>query len=110
MTDARDRPRPALGPAEWKLYAVAAIAGVYLLAWRGVSRTAAPATAAAATGDASRPRAVWLEELPEAARPPLAPPPGWRVAARAEATRIAPPAAPVRAPAARPLRVRTRSS
>lgn len=112
MTEPGKTPRPLLS-ADGKLYAVAVIAIVYLIAWYGVSTVspppsaaASPATPAVATVPAA-PRAVWIDQLPAAERPNVAPPAGWRLAARNEQT-----AAPVlrRAPASRPVRVRTRSS
>lgn len=101
MTEQRDKP-PPLAAADAKLYAVAVIAVVYLIAWYEVSAT--PPSAAA--GVPTAPRAVWIGQLREAERPEVTPPAGWRVASRNE------PAAPalVRAPASRPVRVRTRSS
>ena len=82
---------------EWRLYALAVVAGVYVLAWSRIvpqhRTTSAP------------PDAVWLDELPRDRRPSIAPPAGWRVATRNAA-------APVlrRVPAAQPPRLRTRSS
>ena len=93
MTEARS------GAREWRLYIVAAVAGVYILAWNRItSRPKAEAP--------PPPRAVWLDELPSALRPAIAPPAGWRVAGRAET--IAP--IPRRVPVANPPRIRTRSS
>lgn len=94
--------RRRFAAADGKLYAVAVVAVVYLIAWYEVSTTPRPV---AATAPAA-PRAVWIDQLREAERPTVVPPAGWRVASRDEQV-IAPPLA--RAPA-RPLRVRTRSS
>lgn len=111
MTEPGKTPRPLLS-ADGKLYAVAVVAIVYLIAWYKVSTVSpqAPAAASPATPAATvpaAPRAVWIDQLPAAERPNVAPPAGWRLAARNEQT-----AAPVlrRAPASRPVRVRTRSS
>lgn len=89
-----------LAAADGKLYAVAVVALVYLLAWYEVSATPRPVAT-------TEPRPRWLGQLAEAERPAVAPPPGWRVASEAE--RVAAPRV-VRAPASRSLRVRTRSS
>lgn len=123
---ARTPPRTALGPLELRLYATAALAIVYLFAWRAITGRAPVGPAAdrpagtaasdrvaagapAALG-APRAAAVWLDDLPAWARPAVVIPPGWRLAARGEAIVAAPAPRVVRAPAGRPLRVRTRSS
>ena len=82
---------------EWRLYAVAVLAGVYVLAWTRIApqRRTAPAL----------PAAVWLDELPRERRPSVAPPAGWRVA-----TPNAIDPVPRRVPTAQPPRLRTRSS
>lgn len=88
------------GAREWRLYLVAVVAGVYVLAWtqiRPKPEADKPIPAA---------RTVWLDELSRDQRPVVAPPAGWRVAARGET--IAPTVR--RAPAAHPARIRTRSS
>ena len=95
--------RRRIASADGKLFAVAMVAVVYLIAWYEVSSTPRPVAATAP----APPRAIWIDQLPEADPPPAVPPAGWRVASRDEQV-IAPPL--VRAPAARPLRVRTRSS
>lgn len=100
MTEPHPEPR-LLASANGKLHAVAVIAVVYLIAWYEVSAAPAAASVPAA------PRAVWIDQLPEAERPKIVPPAGWRVASRDEQA-AAPPL--VRAPASRPVRVRTRSS
>lgn len=82
MTEPRRPPRP--GAAPWKLHAITALALVYLLAWHGAVTTT-PASAPAAAPGAP-------------AAPPRAAAPGPRAHAL------------TRAPAGRPLRVRTRSS
>lgn len=102
MTEPRETPRP-LASADGKLYAVAVIAVVYLIAWYEVSTTPPPA----AVSVPSTPQAVWIDQLPATERPMVVPPAGWRVASRDEQA-AAPPL--VRAPASRPIRVRTRSS
>lgn len=118
MTEAkavRAAPRLQVSPLELRLYLVAALAGVYALVWLLVWRAsgASPAVAASAAPAPSPPpgTAVWIDELPQAQRPAVTPPAGWRLASRGElvvpATRI------VRAPVSRvsrPVRLRTRSS
>ena len=84
---------------EWKLYVVALLAGVYLLAWRAVATPA--------------PRAEAEPAPPPSAAPPIAfePPPGWQLVTRDRpAVRAPAPTRVVRAPARRRVRVRTRSS
>lgn len=81
MIEPREQPR-LLASTDGKLYAVAMIAVVYLIAWYEVSATPRPAAVSAP----GAPRAVWIDQLPAAAPPP------------------------VRGPASRPVRVRTRSS
>lgn len=102
MIERRETPH-SLAAVDWKLHAVAVIAVVYLIAWYEAATTPqrAPVSVPAT------PRAVWLDQLPLAERPPVAPPTGWRVASRDEQT--ATPAL-MRAPASRPVRMRTRSS
>lgn len=89
--------------ADGKLYAVAVVAVVYLIAWYEVSVTPRQPTVAAPAAL----RGVWIDQLSDADRPRVVPPAGWRVGSRDEQV-AAPPL--VRAPASRPLRVRTRSS
>lgn len=86
---------------EARLYLVAALAAVYLLAWTQT----APEPAASGRGPTTG-AAVWLDELPIAERPTVSPPSGWRVAERGE--QAAP--TPRRVSSPRPPRVRTRSS
>ena len=102
MTEPREKPRP-LASADGKLYSIAAIAIAYLVAWYEVSATAPPAAARVPAPT----RAVWIDQLSSTERPKVIPPDGWRLASRDEQA-AAPPL--VRAPASRPLRVRTRSS
>jgi len=102
MTEPSGTPR-RLASADAKLYAVAVIAVVYLIAWYEVSAKPRSAT----TPAPATPRAAWIDQLPSNDRPTVVPPAGWRVASRDE--QVAPPPI-VRAPASRPLRVRTRSS
>lgn len=94
MTEARS------GAREWRLYLVAVVAGVYVLAWNQVR----PRPAADKPSPAVR--AVWLDQLARDQRPVVAPPPGWRVAERTET--IVP--AVRRVPTPHPARIRTRSS
>jgi hypothetical protein len=111
MTDrpARAAPRIRASPLELRLYCVALLAAVYVVAWRSMSAGAPPSVAPVLAVETATPvaRVVWLDELPPAQRPVLALPPGWRLASRGELT-VAPVVA--RAPASRPVRVRTRSS
>ena len=112
MTDrARTPPRLPLTTLEWRLYVVVVLAGIYLIAWRAIADTTpGPPTASPARSAPSdlTTRGVWLDDLPVAQRPVLTLPPGWELAARGEAVVAVP--TPRRAPASRPLRVRTRSS
>ena len=87
---------------EWRLYAVAIVAGVYVLAWSRIT----PKSSGEILGSVPSPRTVWLDQLPAAHRPVLAPPAGWRIADRSEV--IAP--IPRRVPSSQPARIRTRSS
>ena len=115
MTDRSSRvaPRLALSPLELRLYAVAVLAAVYLVAWRAIagSEPPNPMTPAAAPAQASgAPATVWLDDLPPAQRPVPALPPGWRLASRVDAAVAATTPRVVRVPTPRALRVRTRSS
>lgn len=91
MTTTIERPRPsparATGAANLRLYLLAVLAGVYLLAWWAFG-SRAPA--------------------PSAELPPLAPVAGPR--APQHAPSLGPVSAPVRVAPARPGRIRTRSS
>ena len=91
---------PRSGAREWRLYVIAAIAGVYVLAWSRIAP--APHTQVTDPG----PRSIWLDELPRTDRPLVSPPAGWRVVDRREAASPA----PRRVPATRATRIRTRSS
>lgn len=102
MTEPCAKPR-SLASADGKLSAVAMIAVVYLIAWYEVSTTPPPA----AVSVPATPRAVWIDQLPATERPMVVPPAGWRLASRDEQAATPP---LVRAPASRPVRVRTRSS
>lgn len=116
MTDRPSRvaPRLALSPLELRLYAVAVLAAVYLVAWRAIAGGGSPnpvAPAAAAAQPASgASTSVWLDNLPLAQRPSLALPPGWRLASRGEPAVATTTPRIVRVPTPRALRVRTRSS
>ena len=116
MTDkpSRAAPRLALSPLELRLYAVAVLAAVYLVAWRaiagdGSSNPAIPA-AAAVKASSGAPPTVWLDDLPPMQRPPLTLPTGWRLASRGEHSVATTMPRVVRVPTPRALRVRTRSS
>jgi hypothetical protein len=104
----RKAPRLGLGVAEGRLYLVAGLAGIYLLAWRGVTGAPRPA-AAPPIAEVSEPTTAaprWIDEVPLAERPTVAIPPGWHATGRQGDVAAAP---PVRVVRARP-RVRTRSS
>jgi hypothetical protein len=115
MTDKpwRAAPRLALSPLELRLYAVAVLAAVYLVAWRAIAGGASsnpPRAVAAAQPASGAPAAVWLDDLPQAQRPSLALPTGWRLASRGEPAVATTMPRVVRVPTPRALRVRTRSS
>jgi len=123
MTTMTERPRPspahATRASNLRLYLIAFLATVYVMAWWRFG-TRAPATSAElpvtepAREARLQPRVVaWFDDLPPAQRPAVALPPGWHVAERAAPastlTRREIPVA-VRASPARPGRIRTRSS
>ena len=116
MTDRprRTTPRLGLSALELRLYLVAVLAGVYVLTFRAIGggNGTSPSVPAAPSPVSALPPAIWLDQLPAAQRPAVVPPPGWRLASRGESAAASPAPAPVvvRAPASRPLRVRTRSS
>lgn len=95
------------GAREWRLYIVAAIAGVYVLVLSRVGPKPAVTPAPEAAAPTTPARAVWLDELPADRRPAIVVPAGWRVAARTETIQ---PAAPAPRRVATPRRIRTRSS
>ncbi|HEU0029954.1 MAG TPA: hypothetical protein VFQ53_04920 [Kofleriaceae bacterium] len=82
-----------LTPIELRLYAVTIVAIGYVIAWAAIG--------GGGRGEPAPP----VARVAPAAPPSLAPPPGWRVV-----TSPMPTPAVTRAPATRPLRVRTRSS
>jgi hypothetical protein len=127
MTTDRTREPPRTSSTELRLYAVAILAVVHLVAWRAigtpsptktealgepplpVAATPAPLPAAPAQ------RTVWLDELPAAQRPQVIVPAGWKIVAHTSSLAVTTPAPQprvqlVRVPVSRPLRVRTRSS
>jgi len=116
MTDkpVRAAPRLPASPLELRLYAVAVLAVVYLVAWRAIagggSSNPITPTAAAARAAPDAATTVWLDDLPPARRPALALPPGWRLASRGEPAVATTTPRVVRVPIPRALRVRTRSS
>ena len=115
MTDKplRAAPRLALSALELRLYAVAVLAAVYLVAWRAIGGGGSsnpPPAAAAAQAASGAPTTVWLDDLPLAQRPSLALPTGWRLASRREPAVATTMPRVVRVPTPRALRVRTRSS
>lgn len=105
----REPPRISITPLEGRLYIVALLAAGYLVTWRVIT----PSTSVTAPiVDAARlqPPVVWLDDIPSSQRPALTLPPSWRLVSRGEPTTTAPSPRVTRAPASRPLRVRTRSS
>ncbi|MEZ4400746.1 MAG: hypothetical protein R3B06_12045 [Kofleriaceae bacterium] len=109
----RARPRPGVELRRW---IIAALALAHVAVWRVVVRPAGDADAAA---DAARPvdapgtpTGIWLDDLPVSERPSVAVPVGWQLVDRHAVQPTLAPARPrlVRAPAARPRRVRTRTS
>jgi hypothetical protein len=109
---ARPEPRIRLSSLEWRLYLTALLSGVYAIAWITLAARA-PRVTAAAVGDvrgvlpARAPaRSVWLSDLPAAERPAVALPPGWVIATASGQRRPG----DLRRPAARRLRIRTRTS
>lgn len=98
---------------ELRLYVVAVLAAVYVVAWRTIATPAKPAPIeeplpVASTAAPAR-RTVWLDDLPAGQRPNVAVPPGWHVVSRTSRA-PAPRVQLVRVPTSRPVRVRTRSS
>jgi len=113
MTDleaSRAVPRITLTPLEGRLYIITMLAGIYLFAWRAITGTTTPSVAPIADVAPVSSPVVWLDDLPVAKRPALLLPAGWRLASRGEPTITLPAPRVVRAPASRPVRVRTRSS
>ncbi|HSD88936.1 MAG TPA: hypothetical protein VLB44_15520 [Kofleriaceae bacterium] len=128
MTTERTCEPPRTSAFELRLYVVAMLAAVYVVAWRVIATpTPTPTNAAPVDGapvpvvstpgpaPAAQPvhRTVWIDDLPAALRPQVVLPPGWHVVSRTS-TASTPAPQPrvqlVRVPASRPLRVRTRSS
>lgn len=112
MTDTARRPAAPvrITPLELRLYAIAGLAAIYLIAWRAITGGAWHDPAAAAAPAAPPSAARWLDEMPAAQRPAVVPPPGWRVVSRDPPAAVDPAPRVVRAPVSRPLRIRTRSS
>ena len=115
------RKRPG-GLTNLRLYLIASLAAVYLLAWwsfgtRARRPAALPApTPGRAPSEPSR-LAIWYADLPSASRPVVALPPGWHVAEPSTTstgssgpTAREPGPVPVRVAPARRGRIRTRSS
>jgi hypothetical protein len=98
MAKTTEKPRSRATPLEWRLYALTALAGVYLVSWVAIA------------GAPPKPK-----PKPQPAPPPplaLDVPAGWRVVGPGE-TVTSPPPSParvVRAPTRHRARVRTRSS
>lgn len=115
MTEPR-RPARARPGRELRRWIITALALGHVAVWRVVVRPMASAPAPDTGGvapppiAAAGPAVVWFDELAVVDRPPVAVPAGWQLV-----DRRAVPSAParprlVRAPTARPHRVRTRSS
>lgn len=123
MTTTIERPRSsptrATGAPNLRLYLIALLASVYVLAWWAFG-TRAPARSAelplidpVPDPRAQQQVATWYQDLRPSARPPVQLPAGWHIAERATASsapsvRAMP--VPVRVAPARPGRIRTRSS
>jgi hypothetical protein len=108
MTTTRRR-RPPLFTRSLRPHLLALLALAYVVAWwsfgeRRVQIRLAPRAELAGP----RSPVVWYSELPPGERPPVALPDGWMIAPTAQ-RQMAPPR-PVRASAAHPGRIRTRSS
>lgn len=103
-----EKPRLDLSALEWRLVLIAALAIAYVVAWFGVeTRPAQAPPVAGPPAEPGPPPPVWLDALPEPARPSFSVPAGWTLAPeRAPSS----PRSVVRAPGAAPRRIRTRSS
>lgn len=88
-------------------YLIASLATVYLFAWWAFGQRSPPAAMEAAATEPRR--VIWYEELPQAQRPEVTAPQGWRITSHAISIAEKPRPVPVRA-AARPGRIRTRST
>lgn len=87
MTDSRPRrtaPRLKLSGREWKLYLVGGLGLAYAASFSAIASQVEPgvdrAAATPSMPEAAASNAVWLEELPAAARPNIAIPPNWILA------------------------------
>ncbi len=113
----RVSPGRAIGVPNLRLYLIAFLASVYVLAWWTFgARASARAAEIPRIDPAPEPRArqqaaTWYQDLPPSVRPAVQLPAGWSIAERSTAS-PAPRSVtvPVRASAARPGRIRTRSS
>ena len=116
----KTEPPPARPPVlmlsglEWRLLLTSVLASTYLVVWLALSRSLPPEAQATAPPIARQGTRVergqgpvWLSDLLLSRRPVVTLPAGWTHAA--PPTRAARPRM-VRAPATRPVRVRTRSS
>jgi len=124
MTTERKREPPRTSATELRLYVVAILAVVYLVAWRAIATSTtgtvdeAPvpvaSTPASAPAPAPAQRTVWIDDLPAEQRPQVVVPAGWHVVPHTSRTASTPAPPPrvqlVRVPASRTMRVRTRSS
>jgi hypothetical protein len=115
MTATTER-RRAPGAGALRLYLLALLAAAYVVTWWLLARRATVGPAASdevPEVPARRRAATWFHDLPASERPVVDLPAGWHIADRsarpAAAAADAPPI-PVRVPAARPGRIRTRSS
>jgi hypothetical protein len=114
-----ERRRPTAGKLsrDSKLYLLALLATGYVAAWwlfaaPAPRRDEMPPPPAAPPGRAPAGTVAWLHQLAPASRPPVAPPPGWRLVERSPTALPGPRsmAAPGRVASPRPRRIRTRSS
>lgn len=119
--DRRRRANDGLSATESRLAVITALATSYLVAWAWLvvrPLGAADADVAVGTPDrahhasavAPRSPAVCCDQLPPADRPALTIPEGFRLATREATTEPLVALEPRRAPARRPMRIRTRSS
>ncbi len=118
-TPRRPKPLVALPESSLRLYAIAILATMYVVAFLALETPAeepvaeaelAPAEVVVPLESPAERRTVWWSELPVERRPALALPPGLRVVEPGTEPPVVASAAPVRVSRARPRRLRTRSS
>lgn len=115
----KPKPLVALPESSLRLYAIAILASLYVVAFLALGEPAeepvadaelAPAEVVTPLDVAPERRTVWWNELPAERRPALTLPPGLRVVEPGTEAPVVASAAPVRVARARPRRLRTRSS